>query len=148
MPAIPSTVLNSLSEGFVVASVRKALKRRGYLLGAPRSLRTRGVDISARHPRFRHHIFVECKGYPTGYSEAAQRDNYFLAILGQILLRMRQKNAYYAVALPDHPFYRKRILAQGLRLARRWLGLWFFLVKPNGTILHLDAVRSAFKEFR
>lgn len=128
-----------LSERYVVKSVRKALRIHGYDLHAERSLAAHGADIVGRHPRHRHYIFVECKGYPTGYSETAQRENYFLAVLGQILLRMRQKNAYYAVALPDHPFYRKRILSAEIRRAARWLGLWFFLVGRDGVVHRVTA---------
>ena len=132
------------SEVFVLNAVRAALERKGFKLHPKRSLHAHGVDITARHPKHRYYLLVECKGYPKGYSEGAQRDNYFLMILGQILLRMRQKNAYYAVALPDHPFYRKRSLSPSFRLAREWLGLWFFLVKQDGSILRLDAKRKAF----
>ncbi len=135
------------SEAFVLNAVRAALKRRGFKLHPKRSLHAHGVDITAQHPKHRYYLFVECKGYPKGYSEGAQRDNYFLMILGQILLRMRQKNAYYGVALPDHPFYRKRIISHEFRLARRWLGLWFFLVKSNGSVLWLGATRQRFEPY-
>ncbi len=132
------------SEAFVLDTLREALVRKGFKLYPRRSLHAHGVDITARHPKHRYYLFVECKGYPYGYSEQAQRDNYFLMILGQILLRMKQKNAYYAVALPDHPFYRKRILSPSLRLAREWLGLWFFLVRRDGGVLWIGVKRKAF----
>ncbi len=135
------------SEAFVTQAVWKALKRKGFKPHPQKSLHAHGVDITARHPTHRYYIFVECKGYPKGYSEGAQRDNYFLMILGQILLRMRQKNAYYAVALPDHDFYRERILSRDFRWARKWLGLWFFLVKCDGRVLWLDAKRKAFRAY-
>ena len=136
------------SETFVLSAIRKVLQAKGYKLDPPRSLHAHGVDIKVRHKKYRHYIFVECKGYPKGtYSEGVQRDNYFLTILGQILTRMRQKNAYYAVALPYHKFYRGRILRQDLRLAREWLGLWFFLVKRDGTVLRLAATQKEFREY-
>ena len=128
-----------LSEQYVVRSVRTALKRNGYTLHEERSPAAHGADIVGWHRKHRHYIFVECKGYPTSHSQTAQRGNYFLAVLGQILLRMRQENAYYAVALPDHPFYRKRILSVEMRRAARWLGLWFFLVSHGGVVQRATA---------
>lgn len=135
---------NRLSEPYVVNSIRKVLQRHGYKLHVERPLTAHGVDIVGQHPKHRHYIFVECKGYPTGYSETAQRDNYFLAVVGQILLRMRQKNAWYALALPDHPFYRKRILSAEMRRAARWLGLWFFLVGNDGVVHRVTASGTKF----
>lgn len=130
---------NRFGEHYVVRSIRKALHDRGYKLHVERPLAAHGADVVGYHPRYRHYIFVECKGYPTGYSETAQRDNYFLSVLGQIILRMRQKNAYYTVALPDHPFYRRRILSAEMRRAARWLGLWFFLVDSDGVVRRATA---------
>jgi hypothetical protein len=138
---------NWLSEPYVVELMRNALQSYGYKLHAERPMTAHGADIVGRHPRDRHYIFVECKGYPTGDSEGAQRDNYFLAVLGQILLRMRQENAYYAIALPDHPFYTKRILRAEMRRARRWLGLWFFLVGRGGVVRRLTASGTAFQPY-
>ena len=128
------TVNSRFSEQYVVRAVRKALQSYGYKLHAKRSLAAHGADIVGRHPKHRRYIFVECKGYPTGNSEGAQRENYFLAVLGQILLRRKQENGYYAVGLPEHPFYRKRILSAEMRRAARWLGLWFFLVDDGGVV--------------
>ena len=135
------------TESFISRTVRKALERKGFKLHPRRSLHAHGVDITAYHPRNRYYLFVECKGYPKGNSETAQRDNYFLMVLGQILLRMRQKNAYYVVALPDHPFYRKRILNPEFRLAKEWLGLWFFLVKRDGSISWIGSKRRIFSAY-
>jgi hypothetical protein len=136
------------SEAFVVDVVRGALERKGFKLHQRRSLHAHGVDITARHLKHQYYLFVECKGYPRkGDNEGAQRENWFVAVLGQILLRMRQKNACYVVALPDHPFYRKRIFSRGIRTAREWLGLWFFLVKRDGSVLWLGAKHKAFRAY-
>lgn len=135
------------NEAFIINAVRKALVKKGFKLHPIRPLYAHGVDITARHLKHRYYIFIECKGYPKGYSETAQRDNYFLMVLGQILLRMRQRNAYYGVALPDHPFYRKRILSDDFRLAREWLGLWFFLVDRDGGVQQLSAKGRSFSVY-
>lgn len=138
---------NWLSEPYVVRSVRKALQSHGYNLHAKQPITAHGVDIVGWHRQHRHYIFVECKGYPTGNSEGAQRETYFLTALGQILCRMRQETAHYAVALPDHRFYRKRILRADMRRASRRLGLWFFLVGRDGIVQRLTALGTSFRPY-
>jgi len=135
------------NEAFIANAVRKALVKKGFKPQPVRSLHAHGADIVARHPKHRYYIFIECKGYPKGYSETAQRHNYFLAVLGQILLRMRQRNADYGVALPDHPFYRERILNDDFQIAREWLGLLFFLVGRGGQVQRLSAKGRSFSVY-
>jgi len=49
-------------------------------------------------------LVIEAKGI--GKHSTMQR-NYFLSVLGEILRRMSDPNARYAVAFPDHPQYRR-----------------------------------------
>ena len=64
--------------------------------------RTRGVDIEARRGTERWLIEVKDRG-----SLSAMRVNYFLGMLGELLQRMDDPNAKYAIAMPDLQQFRR-----------------------------------------
>ncbi|MBI2452361.1 hypothetical protein HYV50_04785 [Candidatus Pacearchaeota archaeon] len=77
----------------------------------PETYRRHGVDIEAWNNKTRRYWFIEVKGYPRKKpSMNAQKQEWFVASLGQIIKRMRQKNGKYAVAFPDFEFYEKKSL--------------------------------------
>jgi len=68
--------------------------------------------------------------------------------LGQILTRIVQNNAHYGICLPDYKgFYRKKISHINLGIARKWLGLYFFLITKDGEVLVLSPSATKFRAF-
>jgi hypothetical protein len=83
-----------------------------------------GIDLDARHSDGRRYI-VEAKAEKgvTG----AQQHNYFVGMLGELVQRMDDADATYAVALPENRQYRG-LVDRLPRLARERLGLRVFWV--------------------
>jgi len=136
------------NEKSVQLKMKEALQKKGFKITGESLNSGHGVDLKAYHPKRCYYWFIEVKGYPTGNSEMAQRQNYLWQVLGQIVGRMTQKNAYYGICLPDYKgFYRKKIKDNSLRNARRWLGLYFFLVTKKGKILKLASNKTEFELF-
>ncbi|MEW5816072.1 MAG: hypothetical protein AB1798_11850 [Spirochaetota bacterium] len=128
--------------------MKKRLQEKGFKITVDSSCTGHGVDLKAYHPKHRYYWIVEVKGYPIGYSESAQRQNYFWQILGQIFGRITQENAEYGVCLPDYRgFYKKKILSKDLEISRRRLYLSFFLVTNKGKIYKLSPSGIKFQRF-
>ena len=127
--------------------IRNRLKKKGFKITADSHNSGHGVDLKMYHPKQRYYWIIEVKGYPRGYSETAQRQNYFWQVLGQILGRMTQENACYGICLPDHEFYRKKINDDNLKIARRRLYLSFFLVTKDKQIFKLSPSGKNFMRF-
>lgn len=70
---------------------------------------------------------IEVKGLGR-YS--AMTKNYFLSVLGEILQRMQDPSAYYGLAFPDHPRYR-RLWAELPSMVKDKLSLSAFFVGEN-----------------
>jgi len=90
-----------LSEPFVIDSVIKWLKKKGYDTELIVNWEGTGVDISVRHNLYPEYFFVEAKG------ETPNRLDYFLTALGQIITRIftppnSEPNSVrrYAIAFP------------------------------------------------
>jgi len=64
--------------------------------------RTRGVDITAT--RGDERWLIECKG--TG-SRPEMHNNYFVAVVGEVLQRMHDDRAKHSIAFPELPKYRR-----------------------------------------
>lgn len=62
-----------------------------------------GIDVDARHPDGRRYV-IEAKA-EVGTS-GAQQHNYFVGMLGELVQRMSDPEATYAIALPDNRQYR------------------------------------------
>jgi len=111
-----------ITEEVVKDIVYRQLMRDGY--SAKKSLpKGKGADIegwSSQHGG----VVVEAKGEG---SRPEMFHNFFLAALGQIVMRTNEKNTRYVVALPIHEKFVR--LAQGVsQYARKRLDLEFWLV--------------------
>lgn len=103
------------SEDEVKESVRSWLTEQGFAVAMGRE---RGIDIDARHRDGRRWV-IEAKG---AVASDQQQGNYFLGAIGELLQRMADPNATYALALPNNRRYRglvRRLPA----LARQRIGL-------------------------
>jgi hypothetical protein len=123
----PQVAGNPLSEDAVKAAVRDHLAARGLHVEV-RWGHDRGTDITASGPNERW--VIEAKGEVVS---AQQQGNYFLGALGELIQRMDDPHARYALALPDTP--RCQGLVRRLpALARERLALSVFFVHRDGTV--------------
>ena len=113
-----SHVSDRITEDEVKAAVRDYLVARGYAVEVAWD-RMPGIDIDARHPS-RNRQVIEAKA-ETGTS-GPQQANYFLGMLGELLQRMDDEDATYAIALPENRQYRG-LVDRLPRLARNRIGL-------------------------
>lgn len=124
-----------LSEDDVKAAVRDYFEVAGFAMTV-RWGRERGVDIEATHPDGRRWL-IEAKG---AVASDQQQGNYFLGALGELIQRMDDPDAVYALALPDNRRYRG--LADRLpRLAKQRLGLavlWVRRVDGGGLAVAVE----------
>lgn len=112
-----------ISEDEVKGAVRDHLEAGGFEVHVAWG-RVRGIDIEANHSDGRRYV-IEAKA-ETGTS-GPQQVNYFLGMLGELLQRMDDPEATYAIALPDNGQYR-RLVERLPRFARERLGLVVFWV--------------------
>lgn len=96
--------------------------------------RVRGIDLDAQHPDGRR-IICEAKGEVA--KGGAQQVNYFLGALGELVQRMSDPRATYALALPGHRQYRG-LIGRLPALARERLGLTVFWVTRDGKTLCVE----------
>ena len=126
-PAPPRpTVAAALAEDEVKTAIRDRFEAQGYTVQIAWG-RVRGIDVEAR--RGAERWAIEAKG------EAATDQlggNYFLNALGELLQRMSDDRAHYAIALPEN---RRNLglVARFPDLARRRLGLTVFFVRRDGS---------------
>ena len=121
-----------ITEEVVKDLVCRQLERDGYSV-KKKLPREKGADIEGLSNQHGG-VIVEAKG------EASRPEmfyNFFLAALGQIVMRMSEENARYTVALPAHEKFVK--LVRGVsQSARKKLNLEFWLVEAPGCIHILD----------
>lgn len=91
---------DGLSEDEVKRFVKDWLERDGWSVTVAWG-RQRGIDIEAT--RGEERWLIEAKGCG---SRPEMRVNYFIAMLGELLQRMDDPEAIYAIALPDMPQFR------------------------------------------
>lgn len=116
-----------LSEDDVKGAVGDYLRAQGYSVTVAWG-RARGIDIEATHPSENRQV-IEAKG---AVDSDQQQGNYFLGALGELLQRMSDTEAIYALALPDNRRYRGLVRRLPM-LARERLGLRVYWVKrANG----------------
>jgi biotin operon repressor len=119
----PAIHADLVTEDEVKATVQTFLKAHGYSVKVAWG-RERGVDIEAHGPDGR--MLIEAKGdAPTPQMQG----NYFLGALGELLQRMDDPEAHYALALPDNPRFRG-LLERLPLLAVKRLGLRVFMPSP------------------
>lgn len=122
-PATPTNVL--LSEDEVKEAVRRWLTGQGFTVEVAFG-RQRGIDVEAKHPDGRRWV-IEAKAAVTSDQ---QQGNYFLGALGELLQRMDDPDAIYALALPSNRRYRG-LVRRLPRLAKQRLGLVVIWVDPG-----------------
>lgn len=91
--------------------------------------RDRGVDVLAYGNGQRW--VVEAKGE---VASDQQQGSYFLGALGELVQRMDDPSARYALALPDNRRYRG-LVSRLPRLAREQLRLTVLFVRPDGAVV-------------
>ena len=120
------------------------VKSKGFKI-MPETFKQHGVDIEAWNDKRRRYWFIEVKGYPRKKpSMNAQKQEWFISALGQILKRMRQKNGKYGIAFPDFEFYERKSLELP-KIARERLKLNIFLIDKNKKIRQLTPKANKFK---
>ena len=111
-----------ITEEVVKDLVYQQLKRDGYS-AKKNSPKGKGADIEGWSNRYGG-VVVEAKGEG---SRPEMFYNFFVAALGQIVMRMNERNTRYVVALPIHEKFVR--LVQGVsHEARKKLNLEFWLV--------------------
>jgi hypothetical protein len=116
-----------LTEDAVKAAVRDYLHQRDLQVKVKWG-KSRGIDIIASGHGERW--IIEAKGE---VDSPQQQGSYFLQALGELVQRMAEPTAQYALALPDNSRYRG--LVDGLpALARQRLTLTVFFVGSDGTV--------------
>lgn len=120
-PPAPRPVGNGLlTEDEVKSAVKDHLVAEGFTVQVAWG-RERGVDLDARHRDGRRWL-IEAKGE---VAAGPQQVNYFLGALAELIQRMEDPDATYALALPDNRQYRG-LVERLPDLARQRLGLRVF----------------------
>jgi biotin operon repressor len=130
MPSKSATEVAPLPNGFITeddvkAAVKGYLEGRGYSVTVAWG-RQHGLDIDARTEE--HRLQIEAKGE---VASQPQKTNYFLGALGELIQRMSDPYADYALALPDQATYRG-LVGRLPTLARERLRLRVFFVARAG----------------
>lgn len=117
----------SLSEDVIKGFLETWLNQRGWKTDIAFG-KKHGVDVDAS--RGGEHWVIEVKG-PGSLS--AMRVNYFLAILGETLQRMKEEKSRYSIALPDIQQYRN-LWKRLPNLAKRRTTISALFVKQDGSV--------------
>lgn len=112
-----------ITEDEVKEAVRAFLAADGFVVEVAWG-HTPGVDIVARHADGRSYV-IEAKA-EVGIA-GAQQHNYFVGMLGELIQRMDDPDATYAIALPDNRQYRG-LVDRLPDLAKRRMNLAVFWV--------------------
>lgn len=121
-PTVSVSSEGRITEDEVKTAVRDHLVAEGFEVTVAWG-RTRGIDLDARQDDGRRFV-IEAKGEaPPG----AQQVNYFLGAIGELVQRMSDPAAVYALALPDHRQYRGLVERLPTHAVER-LGLTVFWV--------------------
>lgn len=125
-----------ISEDEVKEAVRAHLASHGFKVKVAWG-RTPGIDVDASHQDGRRFV-IEAKA-EVG-SAGAQQHNYFVGMLGELVQRMSDPGATYAIALPDNRQYRG-LFERLPVLAKERFGLVVFWVDrgTDGLNVEVDA---------
>lgn len=156
-------------ENEIKTAMKKWLNKKGFSINVEKNDMTHGVDIQKRSKMGCRYWFIEAKGYPsktykkgkkTGREKSqssikAQRYSWFTTVIGQIALRMKQKNGKYGIAFPYIDYFKDKILDQNkmenkerhthIKLFRKRTKLHFFLIDKQKKIHHLTPTAKKFK---
>lgn len=117
-----------ISEDMVKKHLEKWLICNGWKVENISWGKTRGTDITATKNQYPWLIEVKGEG-----SREQMRVNYFLSVLGEILQRMDEPNAYYSIAFPDLPQFR-RLWERLPTLAKQRTGITALFVTFDGIV--------------
>ncbi len=123
-----------MTEDEVKAGMKSTLEGRSYEVHVKWGKKS-GSDILAVIGNNR--LVIEVKGEG---SSRQMLGNYFLNALGEILQRMSDNTAMYAIALPAHPSYVELVLKLPKRV-REALQLDFYFVRPKETVCEVGILR-------
>ena len=141
-PPVPSTgrarfIGDRITEDEVKEAVRTYLVADGFSVDVAWG-RSPGIDIVARHADGRRYV-VEAKA-EVGIA-GAQQHNYFVGMLGELVQRMDDPEATYAIALPDNRQYRG-LVNRLPDLARKRMSLTVFWVdRADGRLIVVEERR-------
>jgi len=131
-----------LSEAKVEKFIREYLFSNGWITtNLPKTIGEHGVDITARHPKWRKIYLIEVKGEGKNLKTQTQVKHVaFYNILGQVLSRMdkegnsQNKARYYAIGIPKkwESTFKSKILK--MKYGWKLLKLKVFLVNSNGKV--------------
>ena len=134
-PPVLQSASQRLADGTTTLILEDDVKRavRDFLLARGLSVevkwgRERGIDVTA-HGQTERWI-VEAKGE---VASDQQQGSYFLGAIGQLVQRMDDPSARYALALPDNRRFRG-LVSRLPRLARQRLALTVLFVDASGTV--------------
>lgn len=125
---------NMLSESQVVDYISRYLQERGWTVTTSRY---RGADIIAEKDNAEW--VIEAKGCGNSRYVNAERNNFFVYVLGQILTRLDSDDKKYSVAFPYLPDF-VNLWNNFSRLAKSKFGkngLTILLVSSNGSVKEL-----------
>lgn len=123
-----------MTEDEIKAAMKSTLEGRGYEVHV-RWGKKSGSDIVAVLGDSR--LVIEAKGEG---SSRQMLGNYFLNALGEILQRMSDDTASYAIAFPAHSSFMELVLKLPKRV-REALRLDFYFVRPKETIYEVGLLR-------
>ncbi len=122
---------DGLSEDEVKERLKTWLEREGWNVQVAWGWR-HGVDVEATRDNRRW--LIEVKGCG---SRPEMRVNYFIGVLGELLQRMDDPQAEYAIALPDMPQFR-RLWDRLPKLAKARTGITALFVSKDGHIAETE----------
>lgn len=122
-----------ITEDEVKGAVRDHLVSQGFEVAVAWG-RVRGIDLEAHHFDERRYV-VDAKG--EAGTSGAQRVNYFLGVIGELVQRMDDAEASYGIALPDNRQYRG-LVDRLPGLAKERLRLAVFWVRRTGDGLAVE----------
>jgi hypothetical protein len=122
---------DNLSEDAIKHTLDNYLTKNGWEMEIAWG-RKQGIDIDAHRGKDRW--VIEVKGHG---SLSAMRVNYFLAVLGELLQRMNDKNAKYSIALPDISQF-NNLWSRLPSLAKQKLNISCLFVGHDGSVVEKD----------
>jgi len=139
-------------------SMKSWLDSKNYVKEIPKADELHGVDIQRRNVQKCRYWFIEAKGDPSkiyvkgpkkGRKKSlqticSQRYSWFTCAIGQIAMRMYQKNGQYGVVFPKIDYFEKKSLE--LKLFRQRSKINFFLIDDNENIFQLTPSAKEYKK--
>ena len=128
-----------LTEENVESTLINYLVNKGFKINKKETEKRSGPDIvTYKHNELGFRYVIECEGEPKKENPSyAQLYNYFIYGLGQIVLRMKNKEDRYALAFPDTIFFKNRLTLIPARILNL-LNLEFFFIGEDKKTEHFS----------